>query len=209
MDNKLINAVIQLTSKEEKAGKFGPMAKIKDEKGLTYTVYKTKKDGTVSVAWEQLGELSVGDMVQVGYAEEIVTHPEHGTYTARTIRSFNPDIGNGVANSSAQQQSARSEAPRSSQGPSNSETFWDMKAYSECVWGYWLEGYTEGAEPLSQKEMDLVWDVFKQIEKDADKRFNPSALRQSVAKHAPKVILPDEDLPVIQHEEHLEDSIPF
>lgn len=48
MDNKLINQVIQLTSKEQKLGKFGPMVKIKDEKGLTYTVYKTKKDGTIS-----------------------------------------------------------------------------------------------------------------------------------------------------------------
>jgi len=73
MSDKLINAVIQLTSKEEKAGKFGPMAKIKDEKGLTYTVYKTKKDGTVSVAWEQLQKLSVGDMVQVSFQKKSST----------------------------------------------------------------------------------------------------------------------------------------
>jgi hypothetical protein len=106
MSDKLINAVIQLTSKEERAGKFGPMAKLKDEKGLTYTVYKTKKDGTVSVAWEQLQTLSVGDNVQVSFAEEIVNHPEHGTYTARTIRSFNPDIGNGMTNSSASKESS-------------------------------------------------------------------------------------------------------
>jgi len=141
MDNKLINAVIQLASKEEKAGKFGPMAKLKDEKGLTYTVYKTKKDGTTSVAWEQLQTLSVGQSVQISFSEEIVDHPEHGTYTARTIRSFNPDIGNGVANSSAQAESSNGGANRGQSGASG-EAFGRRLAVHGFVNGMLAAGAT-------------------------------------------------------------------
>jgi hypothetical protein len=119
MDNKLINQVIQLSSKEEKLGKFGPMAKIKDEKGLTYNVYKLKKDGTVSVAWEQLQGLNTGEMTQISFAEEIVNHPEHGTYTSRIARAFNPDIGNGMVNSSAQEKSSNVGHSGSFQGHSD------------------------------------------------------------------------------------------
>ena len=38
-------------------------------------------------------------------------------------------------------------------------------------------------------------------EDEAEKQLNPSALREAVPRHAPKVVLPDEDLPVIQQEE--------
>src|SRR5262249_14024142 len=118
MSDKLINAVIQLSSKEEKLGKFGPMMKIKDEKGLTYTVYKNKKDGTVSVAWEQLQSLSLGDMVQVSFAEDVGDY-EGKPVTYRTVRAFNPDIGNGVANSSSLAKSSNSGQHTASQGHSN------------------------------------------------------------------------------------------
>lgn len=39
------------------------------------------------------------------------------------------------------------------------------------------------------------------IEDEAEKQLNPSALRQAVQRYAPKVILPEEDLPVTQQDE--------
>ena len=185
--NDLQNKVITIASKEEKAGTFGAMMKIKDEQGLTYSVFKTKKDGTTSVAWENMP--SVGDIVQVGYAEEDKEY-EGKPYKQRTIRSFNADIGNGVANTQKQ----RSEPPVASQGTSSKqdETFWDKKAYKQCLWNYWLEiGRLDQLAPnhLTQEQMDIVWNAFNQIEKDADERFSTSSWDKLGAKlkaEAPK-----------------------
>ena len=86
MNDKLLNRTITLTERTDKTGKFGQMAKIKDEKGLTYTVYETKKDKTTSVAWKALQNIPLGTNVFIGYAEETVTHPQHGDYTASSTR---------------------------------------------------------------------------------------------------------------------------
>lgn len=97
MDNKLLNKAITISAKEEKLQGNKPVMKLKDEKGLTYTVYKTKQDGSISVAWEQIQELSVGDTVQIGYVEDLGDY-QGKTVTYRTIRNFNKDIGEGIKN---------------------------------------------------------------------------------------------------------------
>lgn len=165
----LSNKVIQVASKEEKAGPFGPMVKIKDQDGKTYTVFKNKKDGTTSVAWEQMP--AVGDTVQIGYAEEDGEY-EGKPFKRRTARSFNSDIGNGVANT----QSPRTEANIASSGKQD-ETFWDKKAYKQCLWGYWLAG--NRTDLLDVTETQAVWDVFNQIEKDAEERFSKEFVSNS------------------------------
>lgn len=50
------------------------------------------------------------------------------------------------------------------------ETFWDKKAYKQCLWGYYLE---HKLPTLDQEHMDIVWQVFQQIEEDAEMRFEP------------------------------------
>ncbi len=103
-----MNKVIGLTSLTIKSGPYGNIAKIQDEKGLTYSVFEKKRDNTTSVAWQQLmgytddnGEdhegLKLGTNVQISFSEEQKEY-EGKSYTARTIRSFNEDIGNGAAN---------------------------------------------------------------------------------------------------------------
>ena len=197
MDNKLINAVIQLASREEKTGKFGPMAKIKDEKGLTYTVYKTKKDGAVSVAWEQLRALSVGDVVQVGFAEEVVQHPEHGTYTARTIRNFDRDIGNGMANTQAQAKSSNGGANTASQAhPDAFGRRLGVQGHINALVSnpdYYNLGTSITIEHLVKEAIA--------IEDEAEKQLKPSPLREAVSKYAPSVV--EEDLPTIQQGDDL------
>jgi len=79
-----------------------------------------------------------------------------------------------------------------------------MKAYKQCLLGYVLDHGNTGG--LTQDEMNMVWEVFKAIEADAEKRFNPSPLRQAVSRHAPAVV---DELPTIQVDEDLVEDIPF
>ncbi len=56
------------------------------------------------------------------------------------------------------------------------DKFWDKKAYKQCLWNYWLEARihdkNESIEIMTDIEMNQVWQVFNQIEQDADKRFS-------------------------------------
>jgi hypothetical protein len=101
MDNKLINQIITISSEETKKTQYGLVKKIKDENGLTYSVFDTKfdtkKDGSESAAWAQYKDLSIGDTVQISYVEEPKEFEGKG-YMARTIRNSSKDIGNGVKN---------------------------------------------------------------------------------------------------------------
>ena len=215
MQDKLVNAVIQLSSKEEKLGKFGPMMKLKDEKGLTYTVYKNKKDGSVSVAWEQLQTLNLGDMVQVSFAEQTGDY-EGKSVTYRTVRAFNLDIGNGVANSSAQEKSSNSEAPRASGRVLISEPNGSYEARNEAFGRrLGIQGHINAllSNPnYYDSEGPSISDLVKEaiaIEDEAEKQINPSKFRQAVQDKAPQVV--EDELPVIQVENDGIDveSIPF
>lgn len=158
----LTNKIIQIASKEEKAGPFGPMVKIKDQDGKTYTVFKTKKDGTTSVAWDSMP--AVGDTVQVSYAEEDGEY-DGKPYKRRTVRSFNSDIGQGTLNV----EKARGGQNIASQDKSN-DNFWDKKALKQCIWGYWVAGSRDVG--ISEAEMSLIADVFTRIENFADKHYS-------------------------------------
>lgn len=173
MDNKLLNKTIQISAKEEKLQNGKPVVKIKDEKGLTYTIYKFKKDDSVSIAWEQMEKLSVGENVFIGYVEDQGEY-EGKAVTYRTIRTLSTDIAQGMANHSAQTETPRNEANTASQSSSD-DKFWDKKAYKQCLWGYWLEksapSYGNDGNLTTQMK-DMVWETFKAIEADADKRFS-------------------------------------
>lgn len=163
MENELINKVVTIKAKEERIQGGKSVMKIKDEQGLTYTVYKTKQDGTVSAAWNQLPDLE--DTVQIGFVEQKGEY-EGKPVTYRTIRVFNKDIGNGVANAKAQ--TPRQERFTEKKEEKQDDKFWEMKAYKQCLWNYWLQ---EHARSVTINWKDDVWKVFKEIEADANKRF--------------------------------------
>jgi hypothetical protein len=133
MDDKLLNKAITLSAKEEKLQGGKPVIKIKDEKGLTYTVYKQKKDGSTSVAWDQLQELNIGDTVQISYVEDIKDSPEYGKVTYRTIRAFNKDIGEGMMNASAHEESPRTEANRGQSARSTEDSIIRQVAFKGAI----------------------------------------------------------------------------
>lgn len=156
MDNKLLNKVITISSKEEKAGQYGAIAKLKDENNLTYTVYEQKKDGTTSTAWAQLQNLPIGSTVQIGYVEEIKEY-EGKQYTARTIRNFDRDIGNGVQNAGGYQtpapaQSPRTEANRPQYAASGRD--FDKEAVGKCQ-SLFLQAYLQAGNSFSDAMLQV------------------------------------------------------
>jgi hypothetical protein len=200
MNDKLLNKAITLSSKEEKLQGGKPVAKIKDEKGLTYTVYKFKQDGTESIAWGQLSKLSLGTTVQIGYVEDIKDSPEYGKVTYRTIRNFNEDLA-GMTQDKGEQ--------GNSQPGANSSVSGHPDAFGRRlgVQGLSNPNYYGSAQEVSIA--NLVTEAIR-IEDEAEKQLTPSKLRQAVNKYAPKVA---EELPVIDVGEPNEDmpieGIPF
>jgi hypothetical protein len=204
-DQKLLNKAITISAKEEKIQGGQPVVKLKDEKGLTFTVYKLKQDGTESVAWKQLAELSVGNTVQIGYVEDLGEY-EGKTVTYRTIRNFNSDIGEGMANAASQPESPRSGANSASGGQA---VDWDKLGYLKTL-SLWAQGYSDTEGFIHDLENGLLWKKFQAIQAEADKRF--SQLRQAVAAVAPELVEPlPEELPTIQIGEEYPDpaDIPF
>lgn len=199
--NDLQNKVIKIDSKEEKASTFGPMIKIKDEKGLSYSVYKNKKDGGTSVAWEQMP--NVGDEVSISYKEETKTHPEHGQVTYRTIRGFNKDLAQGQANYNQQ-------APKLQNGPNMApqEAQTDTFGRRLTLYGMVNGRLAAGADIESiSKELPLLSLLADEIDVIAKR---PASMNTAQVKiiQANEEPLPEE-LPIIQQEDINVDDIPF
>ena len=121
----LINATIEIQEMSDKLGKFGPIKKIKGkniETGQTntYTVYKSKQDGTDSAAWTQLQSLGVGAVVSLGYAEQPGKMPDGTSYTSRIVRNFDLDLGNGRKNYVQHNPPPQQESPRTGQNTHSS-----------------------------------------------------------------------------------------
>lgn len=159
------------------------------DKGLTlqlidsedgkWTIWKkdAKDKEKDSEAFLGLKGYSMGDTFGISYAEKensfIGKEGNPITYTQRTIYSVMPQIDESAIRTPQAQDKPSQVANIAPQGKQD-ETFWDKKAYKQCLWNYWLEDPkdTNKTRVLEQADMDLVWQVFKQIEEDAEKRFN-------------------------------------
>lgn len=209
MDQDLINKVITVSGKEEKMQGGKPVMKIKDQDNLTYTVYKIKQDGTESAAWKAMPSLE--DVVQIGFVEQKGEY-EGKPVTYRTIRVFNKDIGNGVANLTPRQERFVEGASvnmklsnplydKPKEEPKD-DKFWDMKAYKQCLWGLWLE---QNKDRNMTDWKTTVWTTFKEIEQDANKRFFEFSLNEDAKNISSTELTGQEkakvlgdDLPTIQ-----------
>lgn len=222
--NDIINKDIQVASIEAKMASTGNMKFIIiDTQKNKYYFYQKNKgvDCDVYMSFTGMG-LKQGDTCNIGFTEEAKSFTnqkgETINYSDRFILGLREANGAVPTPVPSQPQMPRSGANTASQGYNKPQSaigntgkidddkYWDKKAYKQCLWGYWVDTRTHWdanadttAFPLSEAEKDLVWKVFKQIEVDADKRFNPSVLRQTVQKFAPQVVEPE--LPVIQQDE--------
>lgn len=152
---------------------YGVKLNAQDKK--VYNVSKTKKDGTPSVAWQQLTDMGLkgtdpiagtpGSTVEIWYRESPNSHGG----TSRYISSFKET--NGVPTESPRQ--GANIAPDRLPQSESKEDFWDKKAYKQCLWGYWLQGQERLDTDEYWKNWETeVWAVFNRIEKDAEERFS-------------------------------------
>lgn len=202
-DQKLLNKAITISAKEEKLQAGKPVVKLKDEKGLTYTVYKFKQDGTESIAWGQLSELDLGDIVQIGYVEDIKDSPEFGKITYRTIRSFNKDIGNGMANAasqSASKESPRYEAPSASQRGSSDAFGRRLGVQGHINALLSNNSIVDRFEGIKNEDLVGIVKLAIAVEDEAERQLNPVSDTQSVPKATE---------PVIHAEDMNVEDIPF
>ena len=99
---------ITLSGEEKKVTAQGSaIIKIKDEKGLTYSFFMKKQDGSESKAYEGYKKFQLGDTVEIHYSEQQRTTSDGKPYTARSIAFFGEKVSG-----SAQAQNA---SPRGSQ----------------------------------------------------------------------------------------------
>lgn len=97
------------------------VVEIKDTEDKKYSIPKLKKDGSQSVAFEQIGKVSVGDTITVGVDEKPKKNKDGKEYTARTIRNIKGDEhGVPFTNQSAKPVPQASSFPVANQG--NSDT---------------------------------------------------------------------------------------
>jgi hypothetical protein len=185
MNTPLLNATIEIVEMSDKKGQYGLIKKIKGkdiESGQTntYTVYDKKKDGSISAAWSQIQSITVGDTVQVGYAEQQGTMDDGKPFTSRIVRNFNKDIGNGVRQ---YQSSQPTKSPNTGQNTaSQSEPRdYEKEAYVKCcsIWaaahiqaGKVIDGGGVAIEDvLAQIQNGQYWSLFQAIKADGEKRF--------------------------------------
>ena len=189
-EQKIINATITIEEVVDKGKKLSIKAN-DGSRTYTYSVWKTKQDGTDSATYAQFKTmgLTVGLTVMIGYVideydTEIGGVPKR--IQSKKIINFREAMGQPVQTPSSVQ------SPRTSQFQASggkSEAFWDMKAFKQCLWNYWLKGSRD--KILTGVEMDLVWNVFNEIEGYAETRFSGSS---AMPNGSP-------DLPIIQQEE--------
>jgi len=163
-----MNAVIKIAEITDK----GRTVTLVDSNKQKFTIWKQKKDGTETQAYGQLKSYSVGEETGISYNEEddSFTNDKNQliNYKKRTILGFLPP---GI-------QAAKpkpAEPPKGNSKPElayekQGDNFWDKKAYKQCLWNYWLE-QTPG-KILTKEDMDMVWEIFKGIEADAERRFS-------------------------------------
>lgn len=212
MDQQILNSTITIEEVVDKEKKLSIKAN-NGNRSFTYSVWKTKQDGTDSQTYAQFKSmgLKVGSTVMIGYVideyeTEIGGFPKK--VQSKKIINFREASAQG-SQTAPQDKSSNGEANRGQSGHSSGykdDTFWDMKAYKQCLWGYWLER-SKGKPAyavLSPEEMDLVWGVFKSIEADGAKRFSQPDLQPSLP-----VIQQDEDYRQGSADNMDVDSVPF
>ena len=171
----------------------GKTIQIVDADKLKFTIWKTHSKGGSNPTFDKYQSMGgVGATLTVSYEEkdDSFTNNEGKVinYKKRTIYDILPEGSPNtttVVNNSPMGQNLASNSV-------STETFWDMKAYKQCLWGYWLHHSQPGVTN------EDVYNKFKEIEEDAKKRFTVNS--QPLTVNKPQGMTA---------EESLVESIPF
>lgn len=149
-----------------------------------------------------VGLTKKGSVVAIGYTEEeesfVNKEGKTVNFTSRCIVGLR-EAGSGAEPTKTAPQAQK---PSQSQNIASSEQskgddYWDKKAYKQCLWNFWLEKCT--TLELTPVQRDAVWKVFKEIEQDAEMRFNPSPARTALERTNPNFFKKEE--PTIQQDD--------
>ena len=149
--------------------------------------------------------------VQIEYVEEpesfIGKDGNQVNWTKRTIKGIFKADGAPQPTMTPRQERFSQPNPlydKPKEEPKN-DKFWDMKAYKQCLWNYWLENQWEATNAVqTAKEFEKVWLMFKLIEQDANKRFfefSEPVVHEKLEDHP-------EELPTIQVQEDSNSNMP-
>jgi len=173
MNDSIQNTIAEVFAIEDQ----GIRVTLKDKsKRSLGSFFKNKQDGKPTVAYQQFQDMNIqsGSVVEIGFKETPdKTKPE---IVYKNIIGFREAKNRPVQETSTQPIKSSPRADLSATEPKD-DKFWDKKAYKQCLWNYWLTTVKvtrddENIAGLSYTEMDLVYQVFNQIEQDADKRFS-------------------------------------
>jgi hypothetical protein len=208
----VINQDIQVESVSSKQASTGNMKWIiTDTNKLKYFFWQ-KNNGQDCETYQTFLAMGVkkGDWIHIGFTEsdEFFVNKEGQTvnYKDRFILGIREA---GASPTPALPKSSNLGHPVASQTPSvNQGRNYDQEGYEKCAWTYFIEVCNGELDSFAKALQDgVVHDAFQAIKADSAKHFSP--FRQAVQKHAPKVVSPEEDLPVIQQEDDIGESIPF
>jgi hypothetical protein len=193
MNNDLIMKAITLSGEERKVTSQGStIVKVKDEKGLTYSFFMKKQDGSESKAYEGYKKFQLGDTVEIHYSEQQRTTQDGKPYTARGIAFFGEKVS-----PSAQPQNA---APRGLQSVKDNSIIRQV-AFKGAV------------EMAVAGKIDLV--AIEKYTNSFERIIQGYPSSQSVENASPEASQsvtepPTDDLPVINQDEDINvEDIPF
>ena len=207
--NPVINRDIQVDTVSSKQASTGNMKWIiTDTNKLKYFFWQNNK-GEPSAAYLSFTGMGVkkGDVINIGFteSEESFVNKEKQTvnYTDRFILGLREGQGQ-ITPPPAQ--TGRGEAPNASQGAS-SDAFGRRLGIQGHI-NALLSNPNMVTGPADDfKKIETIVGLAIAIEDEAEKQLNPSKFRQAVEKHAPNVVIPPEDEPIISDEDIA--NIPF
>lgn len=191
-DQQILNATITIEAVVDKGKKLS----IKGNDGSrvsTYSVWKSKQDGSDSQTYAQFKtmDLGVGSTVYVGYViDEFTTNINGLDKRVQSKKIINFRETNEVPSQSSQ----RPESPRIGQNNASSEVikdslFYERLAYEKCC-SLWAQGMSEDAA-LDRIQSGKFYQLFQAIKADGTKRFSGAPL---VGANLIPVVHVDDDL---------------
>jgi hypothetical protein len=206
-DQQILNATITIEEVIDKEKKLSIKA-TNGQRSFTYSVWKTKQDGTDSQTYAQFKTLGlkVGSTVMIGYVideyeTEIGGFPKK--IQSKKIINFR-ETTKLPSQTAPQGKSSNGGANRGHSGQSSSfkdDAFWEKQAYEKCCSLWASADMSAGKEfrvIMEKIQQGQYWDFFRAIKADGAKRFSAPLDGSNL------------DLPVIQQGDDLNvDSIPF
>jgi hypothetical protein len=195
--NDIQNKVITITSVETKSTTSGKvMLKIKDQKNLSYQIWKNKQDGSESVAYqgyEKLGE-PVGQNVEIAFKED--TGDYNGKQvTYRTIVAVKP-TGQPVSQGNTMVKSQMAEASKKSD-----DEKWEKINQEKEKSMRWMNALNNATLLVANGKIE-----FKDLKHHANLIYQMRPLDTQEPKQEP---IKAEDLGEVMEDELRADQIPF